>query len=45
VRRRDYFEPSLQSLLAFARSPALAKHAEHLGGYDLSCLGQVVLNQ
>jgi len=45
VRRRDYFEPPLQRLLAFARSPALAKHAEHLGGYDLSCLGQVVLNQ
>jgi putative molybdopterin biosynthesis protein len=45
LRRREFFEAPMQRLLAFARSPALAKHAEHLGGYDLSCLGQVVLNQ
>lgn len=44
-RRRDFFEPALQRLLAFARTPACAKHAERLGGYDLSCLGEVTLNQ
>jgi len=44
-RRRDFFEPALQRLLAFARTPACAKHAERLGGYDLSCLGEVALNQ
>ena len=44
-RRRDFFEPGLQRLLAFARTPACAKHAERLGGYDLSCLGEVALNQ
>jgi putative molybdopterin biosynthesis protein len=44
MRRRDYFEPPLQALLAFARSDAFRRHAEHLGGYDLSGLGEVRLN-
>ncbi len=42
MRRRDYFEPPFQKLLAFARSPALAKRAAELGGYDCSGLGSVV---
>ncbi len=44
LRRRDYFEPPFQKLLAFARSPALAKRAAELGGYDCSGLGSVVYN-
>jgi putative molybdopterin biosynthesis protein len=35
VRRRSYFEPPFSRLLAFARSPAFARQAEMLGGYDL----------
>jgi len=44
VSRRDYFEPPVQALLAFARSEGLARHAAHLGGYDLSGLGTVLWN-
>lgn len=44
LRRRDYFEPAVQKLLAFARSEALARRAEFLGGYDISRLGEVRLN-
>jgi hypothetical protein len=36
MTRRDYFEPPIQTLLAFARSDTFARRAEHLGGYDLS---------
>jgi excisionase family DNA binding protein len=42
--RRDAFEPPLQMLLAFARSPAFARKARALGGYDVAALGRVVLN-
>jgi len=42
--RRDAFEPPLQRLLAFARTPPLAARAAALGGYDVSGLGSVVLN-
>jgi len=44
MRRRDYFEPALQTLLTFARSDAFGAEAERLGGYDLATAGAVVLN-
>ena len=44
MRRRDYFEPPFQKLLAFARSPACAARAGELGGYDCAGLGSVVFN-
>jgi putative molybdopterin biosynthesis protein len=44
VRRRAYFEPPLQRLLAFARSPALGGRAAALGGYDVGGLGEVRFN-
>jgi putative molybdopterin biosynthesis protein len=44
LRRRDYFEPALQALLAFARSAELAAAAARLGGYDLTLLGSVRYN-
>lgn len=44
MRRRDYFEPAVQALLALARTEAFARRAEHLGGYDLGDLGQVRFN-
>ncbi|MBI3507420.1 MAG: helix-turn-helix transcriptional regulator [Proteobacteria bacterium] len=45
MRRRDYFGPQVQRLLAFARGTEFQRHAERLGGYDLSRMGEVVLNQ
>ena len=44
MRRRDYFEPAIQTLLRFARTPAFRAHAAELGGYDLGDLGRVVYN-
>jgi excisionase family DNA binding protein len=44
LRRRDYFEPGLQQLMAFCRDPAFQAEAERLGGYDLASAGEVVLN-
>lgn len=44
VRRRAYFDPPFQRLLAFARTPAFATRAGELGGYDVSELGAVVFN-
>jgi putative molybdopterin biosynthesis protein len=44
MRRRDYFEPAVQSLLAFARSADMREHAAALGGYDVSATGRVVFN-
>lgn len=44
LRRRDYFEPPVQRLLAFARTTALAERAEALGGYDVAELGEVRFN-
>lgn len=44
MRRRDYFEPPVQALLAFARTPAFAARAADLGGYDIARLGTVVWN-
>lgn len=41
MRRRDWFLPPMQALWSFARTTAFARHAAHLGGYDISPLGQV----
>ena len=42
MTRRDYFEPPIQTLLAFARSDIFVRRAEHLRGYDLTSIGQVL---
>lgn len=42
--RRHYFEPPMQRLLAFCRTPAFAARAAELGGYDIGCLGEVQFN-
>ncbi|MFN3281681.1 MAG: substrate-binding domain-containing protein [Tabrizicola sp.] len=44
MTRRDYFEPPVQALLAFARSEIFARRAAYLGGYDLTDLGRVLWN-
>ncbi len=44
MTRRAYFEPPMQSLLAFAKSDAFEKRAAHLGGYDIAQLGAVIWN-
>jgi putative molybdopterin biosynthesis protein len=44
VNRRSYFEPPLQSLLGFCRTPAFVDYAAALGGYDLTEHGRVVWN-
>jgi excisionase family DNA binding protein len=44
LRRRDYFEPPVQALLAFLRTPEFAGQAKALGGYDVTATGQVVFN-
>jgi excisionase family DNA binding protein len=44
MRRRDYFEPPVQRLLAFARGPEFARRAAFLGGYDVGGLGDVCYN-
>ena len=44
LRRRDYFEPPFQALLAFARGAAFRARADAMGGYDIAGLGRVHLN-
>lgn len=44
MRRRDYFEPQVQALLAFTRTDAFTARAAHLSGYDISELGKVRWN-
>lgn len=44
VRRRDYFEPPVQKLLAFAHTPAFAARAAEMSGYDIDATGRVVWN-
>lgn len=41
IDRRAYFQPSVQALLSFLKSDALAEKARSLGGYDLESLGKV----
>ena len=42
--RRDVFEPPLQTLLAWTRTPEFAAQAAALGGYDVASTGRVVFN-
>jgi putative molybdopterin biosynthesis protein len=44
VMRRDYFEPPVQALLAFAQSKAFKTRAKNLGGYEIGELGRIVYN-
>ena len=44
MRRRDYFEPEMQALLRFARTPRAVERAAELGGYDIGGLGDVRFN-
>ena len=44
MRRRAYFEPPVQNLLAFAKGDELAERARALGGYDVGELGSVRFN-
>jgi putative molybdopterin biosynthesis protein len=42
MRQSDYFEPPLQKLFAFARTPAFARRAAEFGGYNIEGLGEVI---
>lgn len=42
--RRDVFEPPLQTLLAWVRTPEFDVQATSLGGYDVAKTGRVVFN-
>lgn len=42
--RRAWFEPELQTLLAFFRSPEFSSRARGLGGYDVAEIGSVIWN-
>lgn len=42
--RRDVFEPPLQTLFAWTRTPEFAAQAAALGGYDVANTGSVVYN-
>ncbi|MFO1302509.1 MAG: helix-turn-helix transcriptional regulator [Burkholderiales bacterium] len=44
IRRRDYFEPGVQALLAFVRTQEFRDQASRLGGYDVTNAGGVVFN-
>ncbi len=45
LRRRSYFEPAFQRLVAFLAQPAFAARAAALGGYDVAEAGAVRLNR
>jgi molybdate-binding protein len=42
LRHRDYFDPPVQALLAFMRTPEFAAQAAALGGYDVATSGRIV---
>lgn len=44
IDRRAYFEPPMQTFLAFCRTDQFARHAAGLPGYDVSGLGLVMWN-
>jgi len=44
IRRRDYFDKTVQALLAFARTAEFREQAARLGGYDVAGTGRVVFN-
>ena len=44
IRRRDFFQPSVQRLLAFSASKAFMQRAGEMTGYDITGLGTVHFN-
>jgi putative molybdopterin biosynthesis protein len=42
LRHRDYFEPPVQTLLAFMRTSEFTAQAAALGGYDVGASGRIV---
>jgi len=44
LRRRAYFDPPLQKLLAFTRTETFRRHADALGSYDVTGTGTVEFN-
>ncbi|GGY01623.1 DNA-binding protein [Litchfieldella qijiaojingensis] len=44
MRRRSYFEPPVQRLLAFTREARFCERALAMGGYDLAAHGEVIYN-
>jgi len=44
IRRRDYFQPSVQRLLAFADSDIFIDRAKDMAGYDIAGHGTVHFN-
>ncbi|OAN52750.1 molybdenum ABC transporter substrate-binding protein [Paramagnetospirillum marisnigri] len=44
IDRQAYFEPAVQALLAFARTPEFAARAAALGGYDITGTGAIRWN-
>jgi excisionase family DNA binding protein len=44
MRRRDYFDPPMQALLAFARGAEFREQAERFGGYDVTGTGRIAFN-
>ncbi len=44
LHRREAFEPAMQALLAFARTPLFAERAARMGGYEVSETGCVAFN-
>ncbi len=45
IRRRNYFESSVQTLLAFTHEPAFKERAEALTGYQIPETAKVLLNR
>jgi putative molybdopterin biosynthesis protein len=44
MTKRAYFDPPIQTLLAFTRTETFRRRAAHLRGYDLTDIGRVVWN-
>ncbi len=44
LKRRSYFEPPVQRLLAFTRTPRFVDYAATMGGYDVRQCGEVLFN-
>ena len=44
LRRRDYFEPPVQTLIAFMRTKEFEACARSFGGYDVAASGRVEFN-
>lgn len=44
MQRRDAFEPAMQKLLEFARTPLFAERAARMGGYGVADTGRVAFN-